>query len=285
MTYQARICEQCSKEYTNTKKRSRQAWLRQRYCSPACTGVARKVDTDPHSCQHCGTVFSRKPHISVAAWGSVTFCSRSCADVAKDITHLKPHQFKPGNISGRHFTSENSSGEANPKWKGDAAGYAAKHIWMRNHYGTPQECEHCGTKEDRRYQWANVSGEYLRERTDWLRLCIPCHKKYDIAKLGGKIRARAPKLQPSKVCVECNTEFFKNPKLSKTQWQATECCGKACAAKRTGRKLLGTRQSDETCFLKTQKLTDRWANNAEWRENRINGMVGNQYARKHPKAT
>ena len=27
--------------------------------------------------------------------------------------------------------------------------------------------------------WANRSGRYLRELTDWVRLCAKCHKAYD----------------------------------------------------------------------------------------------------------
>ena len=28
-------------------------------------------------------------------------------------------------------------------------------------------------------QWANISGNYIRERGDWLGLCVKCHRKYD----------------------------------------------------------------------------------------------------------
>ena len=31
----------------------------------------------------------------------------------------------------------------------------------------------------RRIQWANISGNYLEEKTDWIALCVPCHKKFD----------------------------------------------------------------------------------------------------------
>ena len=29
------------------------------------------------------------------------------------------------------------------------------------------------------YHWANISKSYKRNRNDWLRLCVPCHMKYD----------------------------------------------------------------------------------------------------------
>ena len=57
------------------------------------------------------------------------------------------------------------------------------HNWVKKNLGKPQSCDFCGTKEDRMYHWANKSGEYKKELTDWLRLCVPCHKNYDLARI------------------------------------------------------------------------------------------------------
>lgn len=157
--------------------------------------------------------------------------------------------------------------------------YTASHMWMRYHFGKPQHCEHCNTTEKRMYHWANVSGTYARDRSDWLRLCVPCHKSYDIKALGGKIKARGLKTQPSKICAECNVEFFKKSRLSKAQWDAMVRCSKTCAALYTGRMLKGTTQSEATRALKSEKLAERWQR-PEWRERMAKAMAGNQYARK-----
>lgn len=69
--------------------------------------------------------------------------------------------------------------ENNGMWKGESASYAAKHIWVNTHWGKPKKCDHCNTEENRMYHWANISDEYKREREDWLRLCVPCHSKFD----------------------------------------------------------------------------------------------------------
>ena len=29
------------------------------------------------------------------------------------------------------------------------------------------------------YEWANISGEYKRNRNDFLRLCRTCHRRFD----------------------------------------------------------------------------------------------------------
>lgn len=171
-------------------------------------------------------------------------------------------------------------GNENGMWKGDQASYHAKHMWIAYHYGKPKKCENCGTTEDRMYHWANISREYRRERSDWLRLCVPCHKGNDIKALGGKIKAKPVFIQPTKVCVECRTEFSKNPKLSKAQWEKTVLCSKACSALSTARKNKGTRQSNETRALKSERLKERWATNEEWRIRMTEKMTGNQYAKK-----
>lgn len=171
-------------------------------------------------------------------------------------------------------------GEQNGNWKGDEASYFAKHIWMRKHFGTPSFCENCKTTEKRMYHWANISGTHKRERSDWLRLCVPCHKRNDIKVLGGKIKAKAKKIQPTKNCAECGVEFPKNPKLTKVQWESARFCSKNCSAKVTGRKLKGTKQSDETKALKTAKLKERWSTDQKWRESNVQRMMGNQFARK-----
>ena len=70
-------------------------------------------------------------------------------------------------------------GPANPMWKGGNVGYGAVHDWLNLHFGKPRFCEHCGTKSAKKYEWANISKEHKRERTNWLRLCTRCHHKYD----------------------------------------------------------------------------------------------------------
>lgn len=53
------------------------------------------------------------------------------------------------------------TGERSPKWKGDDVGYFGVHDWMTANYGQPKHCEDCGTTDSRRrYEWANISGEY-----------------------------------------------------------------------------------------------------------------------------
>lgn len=75
----------------------------------------------------------------------------------------------------------NISREKGYQWKGDDVGYHALHAWVEKELGKPDTCEHCGKTRltSRQIHWANKSGKYLRELSDWIRLCAKCHKKYD----------------------------------------------------------------------------------------------------------
>jgi len=69
----------------------------------------------------------------------------------------------------------------NPVWKGDAVGYSGLHKWVRKKFGQPKKCEHCGENnlKGQKIHWANKSGDYSRDRKDWVRLCVKCHCLFD----------------------------------------------------------------------------------------------------------
>ena len=71
-------------------------------------------------------------------------------------------------------------GVRNGSWKGDGAGYDAFHKWAERHFTDSGVCERCGSS--RLLQWAcRITGVLTRERAGWLRLCVSCHIRYDIA--------------------------------------------------------------------------------------------------------
>lgn len=70
-------------------------------------------------------------------------------------------------------------GDKHWAWKGDAVGHASLHDWLKRRVETINKCEHCGATTAKKYEWANKSHEYKRDITDWLRLCVSCHRKYD----------------------------------------------------------------------------------------------------------
>jgi hypothetical protein len=74
--------------------------------------------------------------------------------------------------------------EASPNWKGDKVSYYGLHLWVHRELGCPMRCEHCKKlcRNNREIHWANKSGKYRRVKSDWIRLCVSCHKKYDMIK-------------------------------------------------------------------------------------------------------
>lgn len=71
-------------------------------------------------------------------------------------------------------------GENHHLWKGGIALYESIHNWVRRNYGIPKKCESCGQNDiSKRYEWSNKTGRYLKNKDDWERLCVSCHRKKD----------------------------------------------------------------------------------------------------------
>lgn len=76
-----------------------------------------------------------------------------------------------------HGTHYEGKGEANGRWMGIDAAYCSKHQWISANYGKPSKCEICGTETAPVFHWHNLTNLYLRERSDYQRLCPKCHWK------------------------------------------------------------------------------------------------------------
>lgn len=124
------------------------------------------------------------------------YCNRRCYWIFKVGTKqskehrkaislsLKGKKKTPEHIKNAHeawmkVSKNMSSGERHYAWKGDGALIGTIHDWVHRHFGAPKKCDHCGSKKAKTYHWANKSQEYKRIRSDWMRLCVPCHSKYD----------------------------------------------------------------------------------------------------------
>ena len=57
--------------------------------------------------------------------------------------------------------------------------YRKIHRNIEKMFGKYNHCEECGLTNQKKYNWANLSGKYLETRTDWMRLCTQCHAKLD----------------------------------------------------------------------------------------------------------
>ena len=80
------------------------------------------------------------------------------------------------NRSYKHFPKQEKI------WQGTKSDYLKLHTWIRKTFGDQETCEEChrGNLTGKQIHWANMSVLYRRRRSDWLRLCAKCHKKYDL---------------------------------------------------------------------------------------------------------
>lgn len=69
--------------------------------------------------------------------------------------------------------------EASPSWKGDNIKYSALHKWVTRKLGKATYCSSDISHKRFKFQWANISGAYKRELSDFMPLCLSCHKLYD----------------------------------------------------------------------------------------------------------
>ena len=136
-------------------------------------------------CKQCGGRFlTRKCGIKQ---GRGKFCSRKCYildwnsripgwNKGKSSTWAIGNKWRNGKTNKnphKMFSSDNHN------WKGNKVSYRGLHLWVERRLGKPMICKFCGDKTQKHYHWANKSKNYLRDITDWIRLCPKCHKKFD----------------------------------------------------------------------------------------------------------
>lgn len=79
----------------------------------------------------------------------------------------------------------NNANEKNVNWLGNNVSYRGLHLWVVSKLGKPAVCELCARDNlaGRKIHWANISHEYKRDLSDWIRLCAKCHKAYDMGRI------------------------------------------------------------------------------------------------------
>jgi hypothetical protein len=149
---------------------------RGRFCSLPCKvewtkGKHFSPDTEIKVGSHInkGRVFSEehKQKLSSAKLGKDTW--------NKGTVGMMPDPWNKGTAKPRVLKGYRF-GERHPNWKGDEVGYSAIHDWIERTLGKPERCADCNISGTSiRYNWHNISGLYMRNIDDWVRLCTKCH--------------------------------------------------------------------------------------------------------------
>ena len=53
-------------------------------------------------------------------------------------------------------------------------------MWIVKHYGKASYCYVNPMHKGKRFEWANISGAYKREISDYKPMCPSCHRKMDM---------------------------------------------------------------------------------------------------------
>lgn len=120
------------------------------------------------------------------------YCNKKCFYLYRPKTGFKNgHPFYKGGEKGWFKKgiiswSKGKTDELSPVWKGNKIGYWGVHSWIERKLGKPKKCEFCGNTTAKRFEWANISGKYLRNKEDWKRLCKKCHSRYDYEQFGDR---------------------------------------------------------------------------------------------------
>lgn len=67
-------------------------------------------------------------------------------------------------------------GPLNPNWSKNPS-YSAVHLWINRNNLLPNKCQECGSNKN--IDLANLSGKYLRDISEWRKLCRRCHMLSD----------------------------------------------------------------------------------------------------------
>lgn len=163
-------CMECGKEFERPKSlTSTPRWQARKYCGHKCRGKASVVfieDQASKVCLFCEHTFYKpvgKEAISNKRWNERRVCSNTCWRALYLSSSDRPNQYKPVATSTKYHTI---------------------HHWVNRNFEEKVVCESCGdTKRGRNLHWANISSCYLRERSDWLCLCMTCHTYFDHPRL------------------------------------------------------------------------------------------------------
>jgi len=149
-------------------------------------------------CLYCGKIIIKQPTRSLKDWKNRTkFCSRKCGYKYFPYTKTWKAKQRKSHLGYKPSEetllkkSEAQRGEKGSNWKGDEVGYHGIHVWLHKNFGKANKCENekcfyprMGSKKflrkPYRYEWALLKGkEYKRIRSNFIQLCIACHRKYD----------------------------------------------------------------------------------------------------------
>jgi hypothetical protein len=147
-----KVCLVCNKEYFITGSSRSRRIKKSRFCSTKCRYSFGQTEE------------TKKKIINSTTGEKNHFYGKHHSKKTKKIISLK---------------ASKRIGETASRWKGENAGYVAKHRWISKLLGKTDKCVFCGSENEERYEWANIDHKYSRNPNDYIRLCRNCHELFD----------------------------------------------------------------------------------------------------------
>jgi len=180
-------CLICNKEFFRYKRVGFRDWNKQKFCSRECLYKNQSLNPSKSSFKKGSIPWNNgvSGYMTEEAKKTVT------KNLNNYIKNEKKEQRDKRTFQIRTIpkiaTMTGKKGDICPHWKGEQATYNAKHRWIQVNWQKTGICELCliprparkGTRLKWGTHWANKSGEYKRERSDWYELCPKCHKIFD----------------------------------------------------------------------------------------------------------
>lgn len=159
------ICRECKREYVL------KSHARTEFCCRSCM-FKNKEWREKQSLAKKGKIAWNKGKPAPWAKWEVLMTPESRKKMAES------KRGKPSPNKGKFFPL--LKGKNNHNWMGNKVSYSALHHWIRRELGMPGECVYCGSSAVMgRLEWASVSHHATRDLSDYIPLCIPCHREYD----------------------------------------------------------------------------------------------------------
>ena len=121
--------------------------------------------------------------------------------------HIKRATGKPTGLTG----------DKSGSWKGKQATYGGFHERVNSARGKPKRCEDCGRTDYKRYEWANLTGNYW-DVNDYKRMCVRCHRRMD-----GNWQSKKTHCKNGHEFSEKNTRVWKDNKLGRYRRTCRAC--------------------------------------------------------------
>lgn len=156
----SKICFKCNTEKPLTEyyvhKQMADGYLGK--CKECTRADSKNNKTVPRTCASCGKEFLANMNEVKRRTGGANTCSRKCW-----------YEYQPQVME--------------KKWdevgRLESAIYSRAHRFVYKSLGKASKCEVCLDGNKKIYHWANLSGNYSLDLSDWKQMCPSCHKKHD----------------------------------------------------------------------------------------------------------